>query len=75
MLVILQASDYDRWLDPQNQAVDSLQPLLVPYPAEEMCAERVSDVTNSVRNNVNPRVPPVPTSVKKQSRLLFDETD
>lgn len=79
MPVILHSSDYDRWLDPQNHEIDSLQPLLVPYPAEEMRAERVSEVINNVRNNVDPRMPSsptsAPTSAKKQASLLFDDGD
>jgi putative SOS response-associated peptidase YedK len=38
MAVILPSSEYDLWLDPSVQQVERLQPLLGPYPAEEMTA-------------------------------------
>ena len=75
MPVILRPSDYDRWLDPQNQEIALLQSLLVPLPADEMQAERVSDVVNNVRNNVDPRLPVSQSTVKKQARLLFDDVE
>ena len=51
MPVILQERDYDAWLDPANDAVASLQPLLQPFPAEEMRAYPVSTRVNNARNN------------------------
>ena len=75
MPVILRPRDYDRWLDPQNQEIALLQTLLVPLPADEMQAERVSDVVNNVRNNVDPRLPVSQSTVKKQARLLFDDVE
>lgn len=56
MPVILKPSDYDVWLDPQVDDVNALSSLLVPYPAEEMQAEQVSDVINNARNEVDPRL-------------------
>jgi len=50
MPVILEPSDYDRWLnsgDPAQPPVD----LLRPFPAEQMVAWPVSDRVGNVRNN------------------------
>ncbi|MGX1262330.1 putative SOS response-associated peptidase YedK [Rossellomorea marisflavi] len=52
MPVILKRADYDRWLDPSNQAVHMLKSLLVPYPAEEMELYPVSELVNSPKNDV-----------------------
>ncbi|MGG4550636.1 SOS response-associated peptidase [Rossellomorea marisflavi] len=52
MPVILKRTDYARWLDPSNQAVDELKSLLVPYPAEEMELYAVSELINSPKNDV-----------------------
>jgi putative SOS response-associated peptidase YedK len=51
MPVILAAADYARWLDPAVQKAEVLQPLLRPYPAEEMTAHRVSLRVNAPRND------------------------
>ena len=56
MPVILKPKDFDVWLDPQVEDVGVLTQLLVPYPADEMQAERVSDVVNNARNEVDPRL-------------------
>ena len=42
MPVILPPGEYDRWLDPALKDLDSLAPLLVPFPPEEMLAFPVS---------------------------------
>jgi putative SOS response-associated peptidase YedK len=50
MPVILEARDYDRWLDagdPGRPPVD----LLRPYPADKMLVWPVSDQVGNVRNN------------------------
>ena len=47
MAVILPACAYDLWLDPSVQEVERLQPLLRPYPAEEMTAYPVSTRVNN----------------------------
>ena len=59
MPVILHPADYDRWLDPQLQDVLSLQPLLKPYPPEELEMHAVSDKVNSPRNNSPDLIEPV----------------
>jgi putative SOS response-associated peptidase YedK len=51
MPVILAPQDYALWLDPAVQAADRLQPLLHPYPAEEMLAYPVSLRVNNPGND------------------------
>ncbi len=51
MPVILQPKDYDPWLDPGVQDLESLQALLRPYPSEEMEAYPVSRWVNSPDND------------------------
>lgn len=48
MPVILPREAWSAWLDP-NAEVNTLQSLLVPYPAAEMACRQVSDVVNSAR--------------------------
>ncbi len=51
MAVILDPGDYDLWLDPTVQGVERLQPLLRPYPSEEMVAYPVSTRVNNPAND------------------------
>lgn len=51
MPVILPKESWDLWLDPNMQELLGLQPLLVPFPAEEMEAYEVSPIVNSAKNN------------------------
>ncbi len=51
MAVILPSSAYEPWLDPNIQEADRLQPLLRPYPPEEMTAYPVSTVVNNPAND------------------------
>jgi putative SOS response-associated peptidase YedK len=51
MPVILAERDFDAWLDPKNEKTDTLQPLLKPYPSEEMRAYAVSTRVNNARND------------------------
>jgi putative SOS response-associated peptidase YedK len=51
MPVILRPGDYELWLDPAVGQAELLQPLLVPYPAEEMEAYPVSRRVNSPDND------------------------
>ena len=48
MPVILTDGAYDDWMDPDNDDVSELKELLVPYPAHEMRAHRVSQAVNKV---------------------------
>jgi putative SOS response-associated peptidase YedK len=50
MPVILSPNDYDQWLDQQVTDAAALQPLLDPYPSDEMAADPVGTHVNSVRN-------------------------
>ncbi len=51
MPVILPADAYAQWISPDEQPVDALQPLLTPYPGEEMEAYPVSRFVNRPTNN------------------------
>jgi putative SOS response-associated peptidase YedK len=51
MPVILSPDAYARWLDPGVQIPDSLQALLVAYPAREMAAYPVSTLVNNPVND------------------------
>ncbi len=75
MPVILHPADYDRWLNPLNQEVAALQPLLVPFPADAMRAERVSDAINNAKNDVDPCLPVAAESPRSRVRSLFDGDD
>ena len=52
MPLILPESAYDLWLDPDVNDPKRLQPLLVPYPADEMEAYPVGTLVNSPANDV-----------------------
>ncbi len=52
MPVILDPKDYDLWLDPKVKKPELLQPLLRPYPAEEMTIYPVSTVVNKPSNDM-----------------------
>lgn len=49
MPVILHATSYAKWLDP-NATPEELQALLVPFPADEMEATPISDYVNNAKN-------------------------
>jgi putative SOS response-associated peptidase YedK len=51
MPVILASKDYNLWLDPEVKESKLLQPLLNPYPAEEMTAFAVSQAVNKPSND------------------------
>jgi putative SOS response-associated peptidase YedK len=51
MPVILNPSDFDRWLDPAEHDPAVLLPLLRPYPADLMESIAVSDRVNNARND------------------------
>ena len=60
MPVILAPEDYDLWLDPAVREADRLQPLLRPYPAEDMEAYPVSTQVNSPANDAPDCLAPLP---------------
>jgi putative SOS response-associated peptidase YedK len=47
MPVIVPPEAYDRWLDPLIDDAEKLEPLLRPYPAEEMAVRPVNPIVNS----------------------------
>lgn len=51
MPVILEAKNYEQWLDPEAKKVELLQSLLQPYPTEEMTAYPVSTKVNNPKND------------------------
>jgi putative SOS response-associated peptidase YedK len=51
MPVILEPKDYDLWLAPELKNTELLQPLLCPYPTEEMTAFPVSTLVNKPSND------------------------
>ena len=51
MPVILHPANYDLWLDPVVDKIDRLEPLLCPYPPEEMKAFPVSTRVNSPKRD------------------------
>src|ERR1051326_5364853 len=50
MPVILRPEHYQRWLDAGEKSPPELDPLLVPYPGEEMEAHTISTQVNSPKN-------------------------
>lgn len=46
MPVILEAENYDEWLDAKEKNTDRLQKFLVPYPADEMDSHAISKSVN-----------------------------
>ncbi len=51
MPVILHPQDYEVWLDPTLQKPEALQPLLRPFPTEEMGSHAVSSRMNNARTD------------------------
>lgn len=51
MPVILSPKDYGLWLDPEVKKPELLQPLLHPYPTEQMTAYPVSKLVNKPTND------------------------
>ena len=60
MPVILPPGKYDRWLDPSLQDPDSLAPLLVPFPTEDMIAFPVSPRVNAPSTDDEGCIAPLP---------------
>jgi putative SOS response-associated peptidase YedK len=51
MPVILPKDQYQTWLSPDEVKPEMIQPLMIPYPANEMQAYPVSTFVNSPKNN------------------------
>jgi len=60
MPVIVPPGEYDRWLDPSLKDPDSLAPLLVPFPPEEMLAFPVSPRVNAPSTDDEGCIAPLP---------------
>ena len=60
MPVILPPGKYDQWLDPSLQDPDSLAPLLVPFPPEDMAAFPVSPRVNAPSTDDEGCIAPLP---------------
>ena len=77
MPVIIRPEDYRTWLDPAERDAAELEPLLTPYPAEEMEASPVSRLVNNPRNESpeciaspaeEPDTPPPPPRRRNKSK-------
>ncbi len=64
MPVILPPAEYARWLDPTLPDADSLAPLLVPFPPEEMLAYPVSTRVNAPAVDDEKCIAPLPSPGK-----------
>jgi len=60
MPVILPQAEYARWLDPALKDPDSLSPLLVPFPPEEMLAIPVNPRVNAPSTDDEKCIAPLP---------------
>ena len=60
MPVILPQTDYTQWLDPAQKYMDTLSPLLVPFPPEDMLAIPVSPWVNATSNDDEKCIAPLP---------------
>jgi len=60
MPVIVPTMEYDRWLDTSLKNPDSLAPLLVPFPPEEMLAFPVSPRVNTPSTDDEGCIAPLP---------------
>ena len=73
MPVIVRPADYGVWLGRQLDDVLAWSSLLVPYPADEMQAELVSDIISNARNEVDPRLTDSSAALRPSvQRGLFD---
>lgn len=60
MPVILSPEHYNYWLDPNNEDVEGLQNLLLPYPMAQMSTYRVTTDVNTPKNNYPKLLQPIP---------------
>jgi len=65
MPVILPPAEYARWLDPGLLDTDSLGPLLVPFPAEDMLASPVSPRVNAPTVDDEKCMAPLPENPRR----------
>jgi putative SOS response-associated peptidase YedK len=64
MPVVLPESQWDTWLDVDNRDIARLQKLLVPLPAAELEAWRVSTLVNKADNNSPELLEPEPVPAR-----------
>lgn len=62
MPVILDPSDFERWLVPDVQTAETLRALMVSFPADRMQRFRVSTLVNSPKNETAECVRPIPVA-------------
>jgi putative SOS response-associated peptidase YedK len=70
MPVIVDAKDYDVWLDPEVKDLEVLEGLLRPYPSEQMMALPVSRLINDPKNEDAKCVEPMTESAQEPFGLL-----
>jgi putative SOS response-associated peptidase YedK len=68
MPVILPASAWDAWLDPDNHDTEALERLLVPAPAGLLAVHPVADDVGNVRNQGPHLIEPVATPASAADR-------
>jgi putative SOS response-associated peptidase YedK len=71
MPVILDESDYDRWLDPALQHAEEVADLLKPFDPGRMSRHRVSEAVNSARHDGPELILPVEDTGKPPQALDF----
>jgi putative SOS response-associated peptidase YedK len=67
MPVILDAKDFDRWLDPAVQDPAKLQPLLMPHSGSDLTAYPISTWVSSPRNQGPQCVEPIGAGEQRDS--------
>ena len=60
MPVLLHPSQFDAWLDPQNEDIDGLKAMLVPAPPEAVVVYPVDPAVNQARNEGAQLIEPLP---------------
>ncbi len=60
MPVLLQPSQFDAWLDPQNEDIDGLKAMLVPAPPDAVVVHPVDPAVNQARNEGAQLIEPLP---------------
>ena len=70
MPAMLKREDYQRWLEPGEQAEGALMEMLRPYPSEEMELYPISTLVNSAKNEGEELIKPA--EPVETPRTLFD---
>jgi putative SOS response-associated peptidase YedK len=60
MPVLLHPSQFDAWLDPQNEDIDGLKAMLVPAPPDAVLVHPVDPAVNQARNEGAQLIEPLP---------------